>query len=72
MIALIDIYDLETLSEIEGVTYSNLRTIIRRLKKSGSPLEWRGYKFFGHPSKSLFAYRDGSEITVHMKVKDAG
>ena len=66
----VDIYDLQTLAELEGVTYTNLRTIMFKLRKNqpeGEPLEWRGYRFFGKPAKVIYAYKASEDIRVHHK-----
>ena len=65
-----DIYDLESLAAKEGVKYSTLRTKVRKLKLEGKPLEWNGYTLFGHPGKSLYAFKSSEDITVHLSTKD--
>lgn len=65
-----DIYDLESLALKEGINYSTLRTIVRKLRLEGKPLEWRDYKLFGHPGKSIYAYKSSDDITVHLVQKE--
>lgn len=50
-----------------GVTYDYMRQILVRVRK-GELDDWKGYRFFGEPNKSWYAY-DGK---ININIIDEG
>jgi len=58
------VYSLEGLAHLEGTDDNYLRTVIKRRRKSGKPLQWRTYQFV-KVGREWAAIDIGSPITVY-------